>query len=216
MSDILVIDNQGVLTVRRVQEKFYVGKKLLHISVLRPTDDWVFNMIYRDGKEGITYAKRFKLGGFTRDKEYQLTQGTKGSRVFFFTVHKTEEESSTMQVNVYLKNQLRRLRRPIPFDFGKLRVKGRGVLGNIVTKNQVERISRIMPSAAGEGEEGATEITTTETPVGTLSALLDGTSEPPVATEASPAPAETPTPAPVVDEQQSLDDSIHEQMGFEF
>ena len=73
-----------------------------------------------------------------------------------------------------------------------------------------------MPSAAGEGEDGATEITATETPVGTLSALLDGTSDAPVATEASPAPAETPAPAPVVDEQQSLDDSIHEQMGFEF
>ena len=214
MSDILVIDNQGVLTVRRVQEKFYVGKKLLHISVLRPTDDWVFNMIYRDGKEGITYAKRFKLGGFTRDKEYQLTQGTKGSRVFFFTVHKTEDESSAMQVNVYLKNQLRRLRRPIPFDFGKLRVKGRGVLGNIVTKNQVERISRIMPSAGGEGEEAA-EPTIPETPVGTLSALLDGTTEAPTAApDSSPAPAAP--PALPVDEQQSLDDSIHEQMGFEF
>lgn len=218
MSDILVIDNQGVLTVRRVQEKFYVGKKLLHISVLRPTDDWVFNMIYRDGKEGITYAKRFKLGGFTRDKEYQLTQGTKGSRVFFFTVHKTEEESSAMQVNVYLKNQLRRLRRPIPFDFGKLRVKGRSVLGNIVTKNQVERISRIMPSAAGEGEDGADApaLETPATPVGTLSALLDGSTEAPVA-EPAPSPAMEAAPAaPAADEQQGLDDSIHEQMGFEF
>ena len=218
MSDILVIDNQGVLTVRRVQEKFYVGKKLLHISVLRPTDDWVFNMIYRDGKEGITYAKRFKLGGFTRDKEYQLTQGTKGSRVFFFTVHKTEEESSAMQVNVYLKNQLRRLRRPIPFDFGKLRVKGRSVLGNIVTKNQVERISRIMPSAAGEGEDGtdAPALETPATPVGTLSALLDGSTEAPVA-EPAPSPAMEAAPAaPAADEQQGLDDSIHEQMGFEF
>ncbi len=214
MSDILIIDNQGVLSIRRVQEKFYVGKKLLHISVLRPTDDWVFNMIYRDGKEGITYAKRFKLGGFTRDKEYQLTQGTKGSRVFFFTVHKTEEESSAMQVNVYLKNQLRRLRRPIPFDFGKLRVKGRGVLGNIVTKNQVERISRIMPSAAGEDGTDAPAPEPPATPVGTLSALLDGTTEAPVAEPLPPAPAAAP-PAPT-DEQQGLDDSIHEQMGFEF
>ena len=217
MSDILIIDNQGVLSIRRVQEKFYVGKKLLHISVLRPTDDWVFNMIYRDGKEGITYAKRFKLGGFTRDKEYQLTQGTKGSRVFFFTVHKTEEESSAMQVNVYLKNQLRRLRRPIPFDFGKLRVKGRGVLGNIVTKNQVERISRIMPSAAGEDGADTPAPESPATPVGTLSALLDGSTEAPFAEPQSPAPAPEAAPAPpAADEQQGLDDSIHEQMGFEF
>lgn len=148
MSDILTIDNQGVLMVRRVQEKFYVGKKLLDIRVLRPGEDWVFNMIYRDGKEGVTYAKRFHIGGFTRDKEYDLTQGTKGSRVFFFSVHKTEEDSAGIAVNVYLKNQFKRLRKPVTFDFAELRVKGRGVMGNIVTKNPVERIARIMPAAA--------------------------------------------------------------------
>ncbi len=148
LSDVLTVDNQGVLCVRRISEKFFVGQKLLAIRVLRPGDDWVFNMIYRDGKDGVTYAKRFRLGGFTRDKEYALTQGTKGSRVFFFTIHNTDEESAAMSVNVYLKNQLKRLRRPIPFDFARLRVKGRGVLGNIVTKNQVERIARIMPVAA--------------------------------------------------------------------
>ncbi len=147
MSDILTIDNQGVLMVRRVQEKFYVGKKLLDIRVLRPGEDWVFNMIYRDGKEGVTYAKRFHIGGFTRDKEYDLTQGTKGSRVFFFSVHKTEEDSAGIAVNVYLKNQFKRLRKPVTFDFAELRIKGRAVMGNIVTKNPVERIARIMPSA---------------------------------------------------------------------
>ncbi len=156
LSDVLTIDNQGVLMVRRIQEKFYVGKKLQDIRVLRPGDDWVFNMIYRDGKDGITYAKRFHLGGFTRDKEYQLTQGTKGSRIFFFSVHPSEEDSATLSVNVYLKNQVKRLRRPIPFDFARLRVKNRAVLGNIVTKNPVERIARIMPaSPAPEDEDGA-------------------------------------------------------------
>lgn len=144
LSDILTIDHQGVLMVRRIQEKFYVGKKLLEIRVLRPGDDWIFNMIYRDGKEGITYAKRFRLGGFTREKEYQLTQGTKGSRIFFLTLHATEEESAAMVVNVYLKNQLKRLRQPRPYEFANLRVKGRGVLGNIVTKHQVERVARLI------------------------------------------------------------------------
>lgn len=152
LSDVLTVDSQGIMMVRRIQEKFYVGKKLLDIRVLRPGDDWVFNMIYRDGKEGVTYAKRFRLGGFTRDKEYQLTQGTKGSRIFFFSVHESEEESATMEVNVYLKNQFKRLRRPLPFEFGKLRVKGRGVLGNIVTKNPVERIARMMPAASASEE----------------------------------------------------------------
>ncbi|MDD6814283.1 MAG: DNA gyrase/topoisomerase IV subunit A [Akkermansia muciniphila] len=143
LSDVLTVDKQGILMVRRVQEKFYVGSNLLYIRVLRSGDDPVFNMVYRDGRDGITYAKRFRIGGFTRDKEYDLTQGTKGSRIFFFSVHETEAESSCVCLNVFLKNQLKRLRRPIPFAFSRLRVKGRAVLGNIVTKNQVERISRV-------------------------------------------------------------------------
>lgn len=181
MSDILTIDNQGVLMVRRVQEKFYVGKKLLDIRVLRPGEDWVFNMIYRDGKEGVTYAKRFHIGGFTRDKEYDLTQGTKGSRVFFFSVHKTEEDSAGIAVNVYLKNQFKRLRKPVTFDFAELRVKGRAVMGNIVTKNPVERIARIMPTAAPAE-------TAPETPEAPAPAPQD-----------SPAPLETPAPPPADD-----------------
>ena len=181
LSDILTVDNQGVLMVRRVQEKFYVGKKLLDIRVLRPGDDWVFNMIYRDGKDGITYAKRFKLGGFTRDKEYQLTQGTKGSRVFFFTVHASEDDSAAMSVNVYLKNQFKRLRRPIPFEFSRLRVKGRQVLGNIVTKNPVERIARIMPTPqdAETPDDGAVAIMPPPPPVSAEPAAEAVTTEPP-------------------------------------
>lgn len=198
LSDILTVDNQGVLMVRRVQEKFYVGTKLLCIRVLRPGDDWVFNMIYRDGKEGITYAKRFRLGGFTRDKEYDLTQGTKGSRIFFFTVHGTEAESSAISVNVYLKNQLRRLRRPIPYDFATLRVKGRAVLGNIVTKNQVERIARIMPVPPIPSEESG-EPAGDSASAESASAPAAGAAAPPVA---EPAPdavsASVPSVAPSV------------------
>ena len=157
MSDVLTIDSKGMLMVRRIQEKFYVGEKLLDIRVLRPGQDWVFNMIYRDGKDGITYAKRFRLGGFTRNKEYDLTQGTKGSRIFFFSVHPTEEASSAIKVNVYLKNQLKKFKKPVPFDFEKLRIKGRSVLGNIVTKNPVERIARMVPEPTPEPSESAPE-----------------------------------------------------------
>ncbi|MBQ1960716.1 MAG: DNA gyrase/topoisomerase IV subunit A, partial [Akkermansia sp.] len=183
LSDVLTIDNQGVLMVRRIQEKFYVGKKLQDIRVLRPGDDWVFNMIYRDGKDGITYAKRFHLGGFTRDKEYQLTQGTKGSRIFFFSVHPTEDDSATLSVNVYLKNQVKRLRRPIPFDFARLRVKNRAVLGNIVTKNPVERIARIMPTTPSPEDEEGSENTSQGLPESIPPQL--------------PPQAENPTPAPL-------------------
>lgn len=193
MSDILTIDNQGVLMVRRVQEKFYVGKKLLDIRVLRPGEDWVFNMIYRDGKEGVTYAKRFHIGGFTRDKEYDLTQGTKGSRVFFFSVHKTEEDSAGIAVNVYLKNQFKRLRKPVTFDFAELRVKGRAVMGNIVTKNPVERIARIMPTAAPA--ETAPENAETPAP-----ALENAETPAPQDAPATP-PADTPPVPPMEDTQ---------------
>lgn len=201
MSDILTIDNQGVLMVRRVQEKFYVGKKLLDIRVLRPGEDWVFNMIYRDGKEGVTYAKRFHIGGFTRDKEYDLTQGTKGSRVFFFSVHKTEEDSAGIAVNVYLKNQFKRLRKPVTFDFAELRIKGRAVMGNIVTKNPVERIARIMPTAAPA--ETAPE--TPEAPENTekpAPAPQDAPQVPPAPLETPGTPPDNDTPVPPMEGTQ--------------
>lgn len=148
LSDILIIDANGVLKITKVQDKFFVGKKPLYIKTLRPDDDPVFNLIYRDGKEGTLFAKRFRIGGFTRDKEYPLTQETKGSRLFFFSDHKTEEESAAISVNVYIKSKLRLKTKPSIYDFSKLRIKNRSSLGNIVTKNQVERISRIMTIAA--------------------------------------------------------------------
>ena len=103
--------------------------------------------------------------------------------MFFFSVHKTEEDSAGIAVNVYLKNQFKRLRKPVTFDFAELRVKGRAVMGNIVTKNPVERIARIMPSAAA---------TAAETPAG-------DNAPPPApadAPQAPPAPQEAPQQAP--------------------
>ncbi len=153
LSDVVTVDGDGVLMVRRIQEKFYAGRKLLYIGVLHEGEDPVFNMIYRDGREGHTYAKRFRIGGFTRDKAYPLTPGAKGTRVFFLSCHPTEEESAALAVNVHIKYLLRNMRKAAPYFFGKLRVKGRGAQGNIVTKNTVERVARIMASAAREEAE---------------------------------------------------------------
>lgn len=177
LSDILIIDANGVLKITKVQDKFFVGKKPLYIKTLRPDDDPIFNLIYRDGKEGTLFAKRFRIGGFTRDKDYPLTQENKGSRIFFFSDHKTEEESAAISVNVYIKSKLRLKTKPSIYDFSKLRVKNRSSLGNIVTKNQVERISRIMPIATSteESMDNDTEATpvipmdTTTIPAPTLS-----------------------------------------------
>ena len=208
MSDVLTIDSKGVLMVRRIQEKFYVGEKLLDIRVLRPGQDWVFNLIYRDGKEGITYAKRFRLGGFTRNKEYDLTQGTKGSRIFFFSVHPTDEQSASIKVNVYLKNQLKKLKRPIPFDFEKLRVKGRSVLGNIVTKNPVERIARMLPEPQAEQPPAEPSPELTDKPVNepVADAAPEPVEPPPAGAPAADAtPEPTAPPQPEDDSQLTLD-----------
>ena len=99
------------------------------------------------------YAKRFRIGGFTRDKEYPLTRGAKGTRIFHFSVHETEENSSQISVNVYLKAVLKLRNLVRPFHFADLRIKNRGVQGNIITKHPVERVSRIMPPAKTGDEE---------------------------------------------------------------
>ena len=151
LDDIIVIDSAGVMKVTRIQEKFFAAKNPLYINILRKDEDPVFNLVYRDGRDGALLAKRFRIGGFTRDREYPITQGTKGSRIFHFSVHATEEESSLISINVFLKAilKLRNLQRP--YHFAELKIKNRNSLGNIVTKHQVERVSRIMN--AGKQEE---------------------------------------------------------------
>ncbi len=123
LDDVLVIDSAGVLKIVRIQDKFFAGKNPLYISVIKKDDDPVFNLIYRDGRDGPVYAKRFRIGGFTRDKEYPLTRGAKGTRIFHFSVHETEENSSQISVNVYLKAVLKLRNLVRPFHFADLRIK---------------------------------------------------------------------------------------------
>ncbi len=152
LDDVLIIDADCVLKVIRIQEKFFAGKNPLYINILRKDDDPVFNLMYRDGRNGPLYAKRFKIGGFTRDKEYPLTKGTKGTRIFHFSSHATEEDSAAISVNVYLKAVLKLRNLVRAYSFGELRVKNRNAQGNIVIKHQVDRVSRIMPSARQQEE----------------------------------------------------------------
>lgn len=153
LDDVIIVDAAGVMKVVRIQEKFFAGKNPLYINILRKDDDPVFNLMYRDGRNGPLYAKRFKVGGFTRDKEYPLTQETKNSRIFHFSVHDTEEESAAISVNVYLKAILKLRNLTRPYYFAELRIKNRSAQGNIVTKHQVERVSRIMPTSSPDPEE---------------------------------------------------------------
>ncbi len=150
LDDVLIVDAAGVMKVVRIQEKFFAGKNPLHISILKKDEDPVFNLIYRDGKDGPVYAKRFKLGGITRDRAYPLTRETKGTRIFHFSVHESEEESSKVSVNVYLKAVLKLRNLVRPFHFAELRIKNRSAQGNLITKHPVERIARIMNKQTDE------------------------------------------------------------------
>ena len=151
IDDIIAFDGEGKMRVVKIADKAFVGKRLQHISVLRKDEEKTYSMIYRDGRQGAIYAKRFKIGGVTRDKEYDLTKGSKGSRVLYFAVHDNEEQSAENMVMVYLKPvpRLRSLSRL--FSFGELAVKGRAVKGNLVTKHAVDRVVR-PPKEGGDLE----------------------------------------------------------------
>jgi topoisomerase IV subunit A len=140
LDDVIVFSADGKMKVIKVAEKFFVGPRPLRVAVFRKDEDLIYSMIYRDGKDGNVMAKRFTVGGVTRDKEYDLTKGTPGSKVLYFKWHSTNEESSAQMLIVHMKSglRLRNLTRPIHFaEFG---IKARGSQGNIVTKHPVEKI----------------------------------------------------------------------------
>lgn len=140
MDEIMFITKEGMLTVTKVAPKFHVGKNPTYIDIFKRDEQAVYSLVYRDGKQGKAFAKRFRVGGITRDKEYSLTQNTPGTKILYFARHETEEESNTqtciihLQPKLYLRNLL------IDYNFGELAIKGREAKGNIVTANPVDRI----------------------------------------------------------------------------
>lgn len=140
LDDVIVFSPDGKMKVTKVADKFFVGQRPLRVAVFRKDEDLIYSMIYRDGRNGNVMAKRFTVGGVTRDKEYDLTKGTKGTRVLYFKCHAKNEESSAQMLLVHMKSGLglRNLVRPLHFaEFG---IKGRASKGNIVTKHPVEKI----------------------------------------------------------------------------
>jgi topoisomerase-4 subunit A len=142
LDDLVTFTQDGKMRVVKVAEKVFVGQKPLHVAILRKDEDLVYSMIYRDGKDGAILAKRFKMGGITRDKEYDLTKGTPGSRILYFAVHKTEAESAAQMLIVHLKPALRMRNLTRPFHFAEIAIKGRASGGNVVTKHAIEKITR--------------------------------------------------------------------------
>ena len=142
IDDIISFTQDGKMRVVKVAEKVFVGQKPLRVSIFRKDEDLIYSMIYRDGRDGAILAKRFTVGGVTRDKEYDLTKGTPGTRVLYFAVHKTNEESSAQMLLVHLKPALRMRNLIIKVHFADYGIKGRSSGGNLVTKHGIEKIVR--------------------------------------------------------------------------
>ena len=140
MDDLIVFGREGTMQVSKVAEKTYVGKNPAHVAIFRKNEPKYYCMIYRDGRDGATLVKRFTVQGVTREKMYDLTKGTNGTRVLFFSVHDSEKETPT--VTVVLKPMPRLRVKEIEVDFADVSVKGRASKGNIITKNKVEKVAR--------------------------------------------------------------------------
>ncbi len=138
LDDIIVFRADGKCVVTKVQDKVFVGKDIIHVAVFKKGDErTVYNMIYRDGKSGVSYVKRFAVVGVTRDKEYDLTKGEKNSKVQYFTANPNGEAEV---VNIQLKphSKLRKLQFDV--DFADVAIKGRSSQGNIVTKYPLKKV----------------------------------------------------------------------------
>ena len=140
MDDLIVFGREGTMQVSKVAEKTYVGKNPAHVAIFRKDDPKYYCMIYRDGREGATLVKRFTVKGVTREKMYELTKGTNGTRVLFFSAHDSDKE--TPVVNVVLKPAPRLRVKEIEINFADIAIKGRASKGNIITKNKVDKVVR--------------------------------------------------------------------------
>ena len=142
LDDVISFTQDGKMRVVKVADKVFVGQKPLRVAVFRKDEDLIYSMIYRDGRDGPLMAKRFTVGGITRDKEYDLTKGTTGTRVVYFAVHKTNEESAAQMLLVHLKPALRMRNLIRPLSFSEFGIKSRSSAGNLVTKHPIEKIVR--------------------------------------------------------------------------
>ena len=139
LDDVIIIGKDGIMKVMKIADKMFVGKNPLRISVFRRDDQKVYNMVYRDGSSGRLYAKKFKIGGVTRDKEYPLFKVHSKSRIFYFSVHDSENKNS--RILVHIDPELKRVReKVIEFDFSWLEIQGRSVKGSTLTSHKVDRV----------------------------------------------------------------------------
>lgn len=139
IDEVILFYRNGTYKVVKVCEKMFVGKEILYLNVFKRNDNrTIYNVIYRDGKAGFNYIKRFAVTGVTRDKEYTVTKGTEGSRILYFSANENGEAET---VKVILKPRPRQKLLVFEKDFSDIVIKGRGSMGNILTKAEVHKIS---------------------------------------------------------------------------
>ena len=139
IDDIIIFHKDGKYKIVKVADKIYVGKDIIHIDIYRKNDHrTIYNVIYRDGKGGIYYMKRFAVTGIARDKEYDLTQGKAGSRVSYFTANPNGEAEV---IRVALKPALHLKKLEVIKDLSELAIKSRTARGNVLTKYDVKSIT---------------------------------------------------------------------------
>ncbi|MEN9908899.1 MAG: hypothetical protein RLZZ540_2048 [Bacteroidota bacterium] len=138
IDDVIVFLRDGSMMITKVDAKTFVGKDIIHIAIFDKSDKrTIYNMVYRDGKSGPSYIKRFNVSGVTRDKSYDLTNGTKGSQVLYFTCNPNGEA----EVITILLRQISSIKKlKFDLDFAKLAIKGRASKGNLVTKYPIKKI----------------------------------------------------------------------------
>ena len=138
IDDIIVFTKEGKMMVTKVDSKTFIGKDIIHVAVYKKKDKrTIYNMIYRDGKGGATYVKRFNVTSTTRDREYDMTKGKKGSHVWYFSANPNGEAEV---VSVYLRSIGNVKKLKFDLDFSEVLIKGRNANGNIVTKHAVRTI----------------------------------------------------------------------------
>jgi len=138
IDDIIIFKADGTCIVTKVAVKTFVGKDVLHIAVFKRGDDrTIYNMVYRDGRQGKYMVKRFPVMGITRDKEYSLTKGTAGTKVHYFTANPNGEAEV---IRIVLRPNPKLKITSLEFDFSSLAIKGRGSYGNILSRKPVKSI----------------------------------------------------------------------------
>ncbi len=139
MDDVIVFRKDGTYIVSKVSEKAFIGKNILHLAIFKKNDNrTIYNVVYRDGKNGFVYMKRIAVTGVTRDKEYDLTQGTPGSRIMYFSEN-PNGEAEVLRVTLKPKPRIKKL--IFEVDFSELAIKGRASMGNILTKFEIHKIA---------------------------------------------------------------------------